>query len=624
MDDISELDILRRDLLLECEDDEHFLSQKQLLETSMKYMLDAKIIETEEFNDSYFVDESENLKTNGYLINESGERLQVFIVDEDHVLSEGTIDDHICTQRSSYETQFNRAEKTIKYAIQGKLTESTQQSDPIGLLIFKLQSKEFLEKIDVVEIVLVSLSATASTRTGSTVPKSMYFKEKPLSIASGELRKDLLIVRTLVDLNFIQQIITSQGNHQPLLIDFEKTFSRKIEALPGPSVSTFTTYLCVLDADIIADLYKRYSSRLLDRNVRSFLSFTGKNKGLRETIREHPERFIAYNNGLTITATEISVDHKKDKLFIKSLTDFQIVNGGQTTASIYFSKKEGLDISKVAVMAKINVVKDLKESDVDDLISNISKFSNTQTNVSAIDLRSRSKELRELKRLSKSVVSPSGKKWFFERSRGEFKTKLRMAGSSGAQRLKRESPKDRQFSKDQLAKVFLSWGDEPWFVKRGGEKIFRTFMERISGSSDQENKIVINRDFYETLIAKVILVNTLTSIYGAGKNSMGQLRSSTVPYSISLLYIYTDGSDTNKTFDFLKIWKSEKIPQDLQELSRELLLLTNSLLKKYSKSDDVPQYSKNIELWDAVKRSEEVAEFFAQTGAQLLIKKYCI
>jgi hypothetical protein len=619
--EMEDLKVIRQDFILACQDEDRFIPQPNVLDHAMQFMLDSKIIETDECSGGYFLDSSVNLKLNGYQLNESGERLQIFIIDENH-LEDDDFDNHICTLRAAYDYQFNRALKTVKAGIQGKLSQQTQLSDPIGLFTNLLQSEDGFNQIDVVEIILISLTATAASRQGVITPKSIYFPDDSVHVSRGSEKKELLVVRTLVDLNFVYQIIASQGNSAPLIIDFDKTFSRKIRVIEAAADAKFSTYLCVLDAFIIADLYKRYSSRLLDRNVRSFLQFTGKNKGMRNTIREQPERFIAYNNGLTITATDASLDNNKDGTYISSLTDFQIVNGGQTTASIYFSKKDGLDVSKVRVMAKINVVKELKESEVDDLISNISKFSNTQTNVSAIDLRSRSKELVELKRLSKSVVSPSGRKWFFERSRGEFATEVRMAGSSGKTRLNKEYPKDRQFTKDKLAKVFLSWGDEPWLVKRGGEKIFRQFMERISSTPEADNSVIIDRDFYELLVGKMIIVNTLTDIYGRGSNSMGQLRSAAVPYCMAILYSYFDGGSDNIEFDFLQIWKAEKLPKDLYDFLSHLLVLTNALLKKYSKSDDVPQYSKNIELWDDIKRSTEVISIFSQSSAQALIIKY--
>ncbi|WP_394390553.1 AIPR family protein [Shewanella woodyi] len=274
-----------------------------------------------------------------------------------------------------------------------------------------------------------------------------------------------MILRKVIDLNFIANVIDSRGNREPLTIDFNNDISQKIEVIQAADEKNFSSYLCVLNAQVISDLYKRYSSRLLEKNVRSFLQFKGVNKGIKETIKNNPEQFVAYNNGLTITATNAIIRPYKKSLYLDSLTDFQIVNGGQTTASIYFSQKEGLDISKVNVMAKINVAKDVSENDLDELISNISKYSNSQSKVTDVDLRSKSPQLRKLKSLSESVITPSGSKWFFERAKGEFLTKIRHAGTSG-KRLKNEFPKERRFTNMELAKYYNSWGSNPWIIKK--------------------------------------------------------------------------------------------------------------------------------------------------------------
>ena len=280
-------------------------------------------------------------------------------------------------------------------------------------------------------------------------------------------------------------------------------------------------------------------------------------------------------------------------------------------ASIYFSRKEGLDISKVKVMAKINIVKGGDDNELEDLISNISRYSNTQTKVSNVDLKSRNRQLVTLKQLSDSVVTPSGIKWFFERSRGEFNTKVRLAGSNAA-RIKRDYPTQKRFSKEQLAKYFSAWGDEPYLVKRGGEKVFRHFIERIS-PIDESPGIEVTRDFYEELIAKIIIFRCFEKIYGAGKNSMGQLRSAAITYAMSIIYMATDGGGKSK-FNFSKIWKDEGLNDQLESFSAELLKLTNSLIKKYSKSDDFGEYSKREDLWETIKKSEEVSLFLQKNS----------
>ena len=201
---------------------------------------------------------------------------------------------------------------------------------------------------------------------------------------------------------------------EPHFLDFEKYFGRPVEVIQAANEESFESFLCVLPAEGLAKLYRRESSRLLEKNVRSFLQFRGVNKGMKETIRNEPHRFIAFNNGITITATGKVVESTSNKNFLSSLTDFQIVNGGQTTASLYFASKEGLDISEINVMAKINVVRNLTEQELDDLVSDISLYSNSQSKVSRVDLKSRNAELEKIKSLSKSVLPPNGDKWFFD------------------------------------------------------------------------------------------------------------------------------------------------------------------------------------------------------------------
>ena len=90
-------------------------------------------------------------------------------------------------------------------------------------------------------------------------------------------------------------------------------------------------------------------------------------------------------------------------------------------------------------MAKINVAKKASDDELEELISNISTYSNAQSRVSKVDLRSRNPQLVKIKSLSESILTPSGKKWFFERAKGEFNTKLRIAGSN-KKRIEREFP----------------------------------------------------------------------------------------------------------------------------------------------------------------------------------------
>ncbi|WP_372998306.1 AIPR family protein [Sulfurimonas sp.] len=624
MTDIEERISFRSDLLDDSRDEGGFPNQTNLLLEVMPSLLDAKLIDSEDYEEAYIDNKHDNLKLNAFTVNGSGERLQLFIVDESSIDETAKQEDLLVSQKADYESQFKRVDKIIKKAFNGQLFNSLQDSDKAKVLASKLESKESFHEYDVIEIFLISLTATYSNQGNTPQLRSIYFKEKEevrtYRDKEENINKPITIQKKLIDLNFLFNVMVSKGHREVLTIDFEKTFNYSIEAIKAAENESFASYLCVLKADVLADLYKQYSSRLLEKNIRSFLDFRGVNKGIKDTIRKEPEKFIAYNNGLTITATEVKTYDKKKKLYIESLTDFQIVNGGQTTATIYFSKKDGLDVSKVQVMAKINVAKQTSEKDLEELINNISEFSNAQSRVSKVDLRSRNPQLIKIKILSESVLTPSGFNWFFERSKGEFSTMLRKAGNKKA-KMKKEFPPERKFTKEQMAKFYSAWGDEPYMVKKGGERIFRHFIEQLS--PDEESGITpptVDRLYYEDIISKIILFRRMEKLHGAGKNAIGQIRSAVIPYSLSVLHQYTDKVD--KPFDMSRVWRQEGLEDDLGQFLYDLMYLMNDLIKQYSLSDDYGEYSKKPELWKSIKDCKEIVAFMSNTNSMKILKKY--
>ena len=622
---IDEFLNFRSELLELSKDEEGFTQESLLLSQVLPSMLDAKLIDSEDANNSYFKSTVDKLKINAYCVNESGERLQLFMISESSIDLSAKNKDLQVSQKSIYETEFKRGTNFINKAIKAHLNDEIQDSSPARALISKMSSSEGADQFDVIELFLITTTATVNSRTATPQPLRMEFNSETINVTYTKNReknkKELLVKKRLIDLNFLHNVLISQGNREALEVDFKKMFGAPISAIQAADEEHFASYLCVLPAKVIAALYREFSSRLLEKNVRSFLQFRGVNKGIRETIRKEPEKFVAYNNGLTITATKAEIESKSGNITIKSLTDFQIVNGGQTTCTINFTQKDGFDISKVKVMAKINVAKETTEEELEVLISNISNYSNAQSKVSKVDLRSRNPQLVKLKGLSESVITPAGIKWFFERAKGEFNTMVRAAGQN-KKRILKEFPTSRRFSKELLAKYYCAWGDQPYLVKRGGEKVFRYFIEEVSGEGKSKKPLNINRSFYEELISKVILFRSLEKLYGQGKNSMGQLRSVAVPYSISVLYMFTDETKSNMPFDLLKIWLSEKLEDDLEAFFNDLLLMMNDLVKKYSKSDDYGEYSKKPELWIDIIQSKEIREFMSRSDALSIMKKY--
>lgn len=617
----------RNELLDQSKDDEGFIQENLILSQVLPSMLDAKLIDSEDFTNSYFKSTADKLKVNAYSINESGERLQLFLIDENSIDLAASQDDLLISTRASYESQLKRCTNFHNKAIKGHLNDEIQDSSPVRPLVSSISSSQGAQQFDVVEIFLITLTSTVSKQGASIQPKRIEFDDEEIVVTYSKNRerqsKDLIVKRRIIDLNFLYNVLISQGSREALTVNFEKTFGNPLYAIKAADEDYFESYLCVLPASVLSRLYKEFSTRLLEKNVRSFLQFRGVNKGIRETIRKEPEKFVAYNNGLTITATDGDIAFESGQYKIKSLTDFQIVNGGQTTATIYFTQKDGFDISKVKVMAKINVAKEATDEELEELISNISTYSNAQSRVSKVDLRSRNPQLVRIKSLSESVMTPSGKKWFFERAKGEFNTKLRIAGSN-KRRLAKEYPTQRRFSKELMAKYYSAWGNQPHLVKKGGEKIFRYFIEKLTGEGEFKKPINVNRDFYEELIAKIILFRRLEKIYGAGKNSMGQLRSAVVPYTLSILFMITDADKKEPSFDLLKIWLNEELETDLEAYLTQLLRLVNELIKKYSESDDYGEYSKKEELWKRISSSKEIKEFTSTDDTKKIIDKYGI
>lgn len=624
----------RVDLLNESKDEDGFINESNFINSIIPSMLDAKLIDTEDFTETYYSTEIDGsaIKINGYIINDSGERLQLFILNEESIsFNNNNLE---ISQKEYYESQFKKAITFTKKAINGNLKD-IQDIGAINALINQMASSLGADQFDVIEIFLVSATATVENRGQTPHPKRLEFKDDTFEIRYTkqnpeknrppfQAKKEILIIKRLIDLNFLHNVLISQGNREALTINFEEQFDFRIEVIKAADETNFESYLCVFPANILAELYKRFSSRLLEKNVRSFLQFRGVNQGIRKTIINEPEKFIAFNNGLTITASDKVIEEINGKYYLKSLTDFQIVNGGQTTASIYFTQKDGIDVGKVRVMAKINIAKNVSEKEIEDLIFDISNYSNSQTRVSPVDRITNHLILIKIKSLSESIITPSGRKWFFEKSKGEFNTKLRIAGQSGKNRIEKEYPKEFRFTKEQLGKYYSAWDKEPFKVKKGGEAITRKFIENIS-LAEKEKQIIIDRNFYELLISKIILFKSLEEIYGVRNNAIGQLRSAVVPYTVSILFSKTEGDKKNpKTFDLARIWTNEGLEDDLKVYLKELMSLVNELIKEYAKSDDLGEYSKKKELWDDIYSSNELKEFLNTENSIKIFDKYSI
>ena len=234
---------------------------------------------------------------------------------------------------------------------------------------------------------------------------------------------DLKIKLEVVD---IERIYNNLEGPEELTIDTDAFGYPPIPCVKANiSTDAYETYLAIVPGGFLATIYKEYGGKLLKANVRSFLNMTGSvNKGIRDTIKNEPQRFFAYNNGIATTAKDVEFVNTDCGLAMKSFTGLQIINGGQTTASLALVsvKDRDVDLSNIFVQMKLTVA----NGDDKVFIRNIAKFANSQTKVTTTDLNSSHEYYVTLESLSRSTYAPvaSGAikptKWFFERTKKQY------------------------------------------------------------------------------------------------------------------------------------------------------------------------------------------------------------
>ena len=288
-------------------------------------------------------------------------------------------------------------------------------------------------------------------------------------IFSGKLKNDkglggLQLTCKMIDLDRLCEM--SEEQSQPIFVDFE-SLGYKVPCITGAEDNDlYQAYIAIVPGACLADLYETYKVRLMENNVRQFLQFTGKiNKGIKETIEKEPEMFLAYNNGIAATASDIELD--RTGKFIKSVKGLQIVNGGQTTASLYHVKdtNKDVDLSRILVQVKFSIVRN--EERYDEIVANISRCANTQNKVSESDFSANREELIRLETWSRSVMTepsstrPTSTFWYFERAKGQYKNfRLKEGFTKQAEsQFDMKYPKEQVFTKYDLAKYENCYGE---------------------------------------------------------------------------------------------------------------------------------------------------------------------
>ena len=298
-------------------------------------------------------------------------------------------------------------------------------------------------------------------------------------------------------------------------IDFETEFANSIECLEMNENSGVKSYLAIMPAVILAKVYKQYKTRLLNKNVRNYLGGTIKvNKGMAKTLREDPAMFFAYNNGISSTADRVSIrPDEGGKRYITDVTNWQIVNGGQTTNTIYNMYIRNFDLENAYVTMKISEINFDDEKKKSNAISDIARYANSQTQIKESDLAANIEYMLRLDEISKSEWTPANSarrntQWFFERMRGQYDNAKGEPRSKKARDFVAQHPRKQRFTKTDIAKWEMAWDMRPDIASKGGEQSFDFFHK----TQLKTDNILADRNYFHHLIAKAIIYQSIGDI----------------------------------------------------------------------------------------------------------------
>jgi hypothetical protein len=510
-------------------------------------------------------------KINGYALSEDFETVDLFIT----FFQEGQ--EVRSFAKSEVTTAANQSERFLKDVFNGyqdKLDESAPVYD-LAQVLFENAAKVVRARI------FILTNARLSSDT---------------ALPDRRLRDTLHVQYHVWDLERFFRLWTSRNRREPIEIDFEKGYGKPLACLPMPvSNNDYQTCLAILPGTMLAEIYERYGARLLEQNVRSFLDFTGGvNKGIRNTIRTAPHRFLAYNNGIAATAEEVDMRELPGGGWaIYTVRDLQIVNGGQTTAAIFRTQRQDkADIAGVFVQMKLTVLR--RPEEMDEIIPLISQYANSQNGIQAADLSANNAFNRQLEKISRTCWAPAAKdssmqtRWFFERARGQYKVAYnRELSASRRSAFEKQNPRRQLFSKEMVAKYEHMWSGHPHLVAKGAQKNYAEFLKE-----KLKKDFLPNNVFFEDLIAKAILFRAADLEYGRGVTKIGDFKFLTVPYTLAWLNHLTGGR-----IDLLRIWKQQEVSDNLRSAIRSLLHIVDRFLLDNAGGKLVSERAKQEDYW---------------------------
>ncbi|MBU8756773.1 AIPR family protein [Priestia megaterium] len=412
------------------------------------------------------------------------------------------------------------------------------------------------------------------------------------------------------DVDRLYKVFLAESGRETIEINFKEYAPYGIPCLEASNSGTneYQCFLGVIPGEVLADIYDVYGAQLLEGNVRSFLSTkVAVNKKIRATILTEPRMFFAFNNGVSATAVDVLIDDRPEGKFITYAKDFQIINGGQTTASLANARyRDKADLSQINLQMKLTQInEDLDETQ--DLLQKISRSSNSQNKVSDADFFSTHPFHIRMEQISRRVFAPAvggaqhDTHWFYERARGQYlQSQMRMTKSE-KNRFLLQNPKNQLMSKTDLAKVRNTWRCLPHIVSKGAQRNFSEFAQWVDdkwSSSEQ----TFNEKYYQESVALYILFKHIENLVTKQPWYEQGYRANIVTYSIALLKHLIKNQYPEQTLDLQIIWNKQKV---LQVVTDQMKIITKEVLNSITDPSrgvaNVTQWCKQEACWDRIK-----------------------
>jgi len=532
------------------------------------------------------------LRVDGFFFNLDDEAtLDLFIVDYRGKQVTETL------TRTESEQAFKRAETFFEKCCTARFVDGMEVSHPAYSLALAIL--EQAERIRRVRFILLT-DAALSERVKEISPKREGGREWAYRIW---------------DVNALCNLVTT-GEPEEIIVDFEEMFGQPLACLPANQGSEkVTSYLAVIPGNWLGAIYDRFGGRLLEQNVRTFLQTRGKvNKGIQRTILEDPEMFFAFNNGISATAAEAQVEIAKGIGKIKRLRRLQIVNGGQTTASLFNVTKRFKDatLDNIHVQMKLSVI---QEESVDEVVPKISEYANTQNRISDADLFSNHPFHIRIEGIAARLLAPAvgGSQiqtyWFYERARGQYLNKQAYLTRAKKNEFQLKYPRNQVITKTDLAKVINTFERKPDIVSRGAQKNFAEFATFIGGREAWKAKQeTINDAWYRDAVAKTIVFHTAERLVQEAPWYAQGYRANIVTYSIAL--IIETLLAAKRELNFERIWQRQVVGDGLRA---ELLRIGEKVLERIVNAaqennvSNVTEWCKRQACWADLKNSIRVS-----------------